>query len=109
MLFFARSTKHTARQLGFTLIEILVVATIIIVLSTIGMASYQQAGVRARNGKRRADMETVRQPSLSQMEFLLRNALELEANSLGYRCADNMEEIVLRSVDGKLTKLFKET
>jgi len=61
MLFFARSTKHTARQLGFTLIEILVVATIIIVLSTIGMVSYQQAGVRARNGKRRADMETVRQ------------------------------------------------
>ncbi|MDQ3008301.1 MAG: type II secretion system GspH family protein [bacterium] len=46
---------------GFTMIELLVVATIIIVLTTIGLVSYQSAGVRARNGKRQADMETVRQ------------------------------------------------
>ena len=46
---------------GFTLIELLVVSTIIIVLATIGFASYTSAVKSARDSKRRADMETVRQ------------------------------------------------
>lgn len=46
---------------GFTMIELLVVATIIIVLTTIGLVSYSQANQNARNGKRRTDLETVRQ------------------------------------------------
>lgn len=46
---------------GFTMIELLVVATIIIVLTTIGLVSYSQANQNARNGKRRSDLETVRQ------------------------------------------------
>lgn len=43
------------------MIELLVVATIMVVLSTIGLVSYNQAGQNARNGKRKADLETVRQ------------------------------------------------
>ena len=43
------------------MIELLVVATIIIVLSTIGIMSYQQVGITSRDGKRKADMEIVRQ------------------------------------------------
>ncbi len=46
---------------GFTLVELLVVTTIIIVLSAIGLVSFQNAGQNARNGKRKADMETYRQ------------------------------------------------
>lgn len=46
---------------GFSMIELLVVTTIIIVLTTIGLVSYQSTGVNARNGKRKADLETVRQ------------------------------------------------
>lgn len=46
---------------GFTLIELLVVATIIVVLSAIGMVSFTNAGRSARNAKRQADLETVRQ------------------------------------------------
>lgn len=46
---------------GFTLIELLVVATIIIVLSAIGLVSFTNAGKSARNSKRKADLETVRQ------------------------------------------------
>jgi len=46
---------------GFTLIELLVVATIIIILSAIGLVSFQNAGRSARNAKRKADLETVRQ------------------------------------------------
>ena len=49
------------QKLGFTLIELLVVTTIIIILSTIGLVSYRTTGKNARDSKRRADLETVRQ------------------------------------------------
>lgn len=46
---------------GFTLIELLVVSTIIVVLSAIGLVSYTNASKGARDSKRKADLETVRQ------------------------------------------------
>lgn len=46
---------------GFTMIELLVVTTIMIVLTTIGLVSYRQVGYSSRNAKRKADLETVRQ------------------------------------------------
>lgn len=48
-------------NLGFSLIELLVVVTIIIVLTTIGLVSYRQASRGSRNAKRKSDLETVRQ------------------------------------------------
>lgn len=49
------------RTSGFTLIELLVVATIIIVLASIGIVSFTNAAKSARDAKRKADMETIRQ------------------------------------------------
>ncbi len=46
---------------GFTMIELLVVTTIIIVLTTIGLVSYRAAGQQARNGKRKSDLQSIRQ------------------------------------------------
>ncbi len=51
--------KHM--QKGFSLIELLVVATVIIVITTIGLVSFTTAGKGARDGKRKADLEAVRQ------------------------------------------------
>ncbi len=52
----------TKRQsYGFSLIELLVVATIMIVLMTIGMISYRQSSRNSRNAKRKSDLESVRQ------------------------------------------------
>lgn len=53
--------KQFKQQLGFTMIELLVVTTIIIVLTAIGLVSYTSANRNARNGKRKADLEMVRQ------------------------------------------------
>jgi prepilin-type N-terminal cleavage/methylation domain-containing protein len=61
MNFFEKFFKVNKFSRGFTMIELLVVTTIIIVLTTVGMVSFRQAGVNARNGKRKADLETVRQ------------------------------------------------
>lgn len=56
---------------GFTMIELLVVATIIVLLSAIGLVSFSAAGKGARDGKRKADMEQ------------LRSALELYRTAVG--------------------------
>jgi prepilin-type N-terminal cleavage/methylation domain-containing protein len=50
-----------ANSRGFTFIEMLVVITIIALLTAIGMVSFARSGVSARNSKRKADIETVRQ------------------------------------------------
>lgn len=51
---------------GFTMIELLVAATIIIVLTTIGMVSYQNAAKKGRDAKRQTDLQTVRQALVLQ-------------------------------------------
>lgn len=48
------------KRSGFTMIELLVVATVMILLTMIGLVSYQTAMRKARNGKRHADLEMVR-------------------------------------------------
>lgn len=48
-------------QRAFTMIELLVSATIIILLTTAGLVSFGQASISSRNAKRKADLETVRQ------------------------------------------------
>jgi general secretion pathway protein G len=53
-----RSDKYHG---GFSLIELLVVATIMIVITTIGLVSYAQSSRNSRNAKRKTDLESVRQ------------------------------------------------
>jgi len=57
--FFQLNKSRT--QSGFTMIELLVVATIIVILTTIGLVSYSQALQNSRNSRRKADLEVSRQ------------------------------------------------
>lgn len=58
---FSNNRFTSSKKAGFTMIELLVVSTIIIVLSAIGLVSYRKAMQSSRNAKRKADLETVRQ------------------------------------------------
>lgn len=48
------------KKRGFTLIELLVAMSIIAVLAAIGLSSYAFSQKRARDARRRADLESVR-------------------------------------------------
>ena len=58
---FNKDYSMKSKKAGFSMIELLVVTTIIIVLSAIGLVSYSKASQSSRNAKRKADLETVRQ------------------------------------------------
>lgn len=49
------------KQRAFTMIELLVSATVIILLTAIALVSFSQASISTRNAKRKADLETMRQ------------------------------------------------
>lgn len=56
----AKKSQPKVQKKGFTLIEILVVSTIIIVVGAIGLVSYSGAQVSARDAQRKQDLENVR-------------------------------------------------
>lgn len=49
------------KNAGFTLIELMAVILIIVILATLGIVAYSEATQSARDGKRRADIEAIRQ------------------------------------------------
>jgi prepilin-type N-terminal cleavage/methylation domain-containing protein len=53
--------KKIQTKNGFSLIELLVVMTIIGIIATIGMVNFTSASKSARDGRRKVDLETVRQ------------------------------------------------
>jgi general secretion pathway protein G len=50
---------HDSKRKGFTLIEVLVVSTIIAVMAAIGLVSYSSASRRSRDAKRKADIAQI--------------------------------------------------
>lgn len=50
----------TSKSGGFTLLEVLVSATIIVVLTSIGLVSYSSVNKRSRDVKRKGDLEQIR-------------------------------------------------
>lgn len=48
------------KSLGFTLIEVLVAVTIVSLLTTMGIVSYQVSGRQSRDAKRKSDLEQIR-------------------------------------------------
>lgn len=79
------------KKQGFTMIELLVVATIVAVLTAIGVVSFARANIRARDGKRKADLEQ------------LRSALELYRSDMGQYPAVSSADLVSTLASGYLT------
>lgn len=74
----SQPTTHNPQLIwGFTLIEVLVTATIIALLSTIGISGFQAVTRSGRDALRKADLESIR------------SALEIYKSEEGYYPDDN--------------------
>lgn len=90
---------------GFTLIELLIVISLTVILML--SASVLFMTFLISNSKINS-AQLVKQEgryALQQMEFLLRNALEILPNGLSQECETDMSEIVFYSLDGGTTSL----
>lgn len=95
-------------QRGFTLIEILVAITLSVIL--LGAAS-GLFFTTLRTDSKKSFVTNIKDNgdyAISQMEFLLRNAITLEPYDgvSGARCTNGMNQIRLRSIDNGLTYLY---
>jgi prepilin-type N-terminal cleavage/methylation domain-containing protein len=100
--------RPSSTQLGFTLIELLVVVSLSVMLMLAASALFFMFLIGNTKAGSEQRVKAEGEYALSQMSFLLRNALELKANSLGQKCELDMSEIAFISLDGGQTNLFAE-
>ncbi|HEX7017377.1 MAG TPA: type II secretion system protein [Patescibacteria group bacterium] len=93
---------------GFTLIELLIVTTLSIMLMLTAAALFTTFLISNNRTDSSQLVKSNGEYALGQMEFLLRNAIELLPNSQAETCTAGMTEITFRSVDDGTTTLFQE-
>lgn len=104
----ARNKLITAvKQNGFTLIELLVAIGLSVMLVTAASGLFFST---LRSDSKKNFVSSLKDNgdyALSQMEFLLRNAVSLEALNQGdVTCGTGMNQIVFRSIDNGVTRLY---
>lgn len=94
---------------GFTLIELLIVTTLSIMLMLTAGALFTTILLSNNRTDVNQTIKAEGEYALAQMEFLLRNAIGLQPNSLGQTCTAGMSEITFRGADEGVTTLSRET
>jgi Tfp pilus assembly protein FimT len=90
---------------GFTLVELLVVTSLSVLLmltATSVFITFMMSDARTQSIGQITEEGDY---AMSQMEFLFRNAVEIEPNVAGRVCAVNMGQMRLRSFDNGVTTL----
>lgn len=72
---------------GFTLIEVLVATTIVAVLTAVGVTSFVSVNKRARDAKRKSDIEQIR----SALEMFRADNGVYPLNSVGFTSASSLD------------------
>ena len=93
---------------GFTLIELLIVIAMSVVLMLTASTLFLTflVGNTKLNSEKLIKQEG--RYAIQQMEFLLRNAIELIPNYSGQECEASMSSIRFNSIDGELTTFMVE-
>lgn len=91
-------------QSGFTLIELLVVTSLLVFLLISISALFMTFMLSASRLNTRNTVKAEGRHALNQMEFMLRNALEISTNGNGQVCSTGMNRIALLSSDGFITE-----
>lgn len=95
-------------QLGFTMIEMLVVISLVVMLLLVSTSIFLTSLIGNTKTVITQDLKEEGEYAIGTIEFLLRNAVALEENSLGQTCTGGMTEITFKSIDNGVTTLFLE-
>lgn len=96
-------------QFGMTMIELLIVVTLSAMLLLAASAVFMTFLIGGAKINSQSAVKQEGEYALTQIEFLLRNAVELLPNTLGDECTTDMADIRFVSFDGGITTLSGET
>ncbi len=96
-------------KLGFTLIELLVVTSLTVMLMLTATSVFLTFFISEAQTEVIGDITDEGDYAISQMEFLLRNAVELVPNVAGNVCHAGMTQLRLKSFDNEITTLGRRT
>lgn len=104
--------RHSQRsQRGFTLIEILVVVSLSVILSVAAAGLFFTTLIGNTKKEIISIVKDEGDYAISQMEFLLRNAVSLTADPdfpLAATCTSGMSRITFKSIDEGITTLYND-
>ncbi len=90
---------------GFTLIELLIVISLTVVLMLTASVLFMTFLISNNKVNSAKLIKQEGRYAIQQMEFLLRNSIELLENDYGQECSADMAEIKFLSIDGGITYL----
>ncbi|NCN87590.1 MAG: type II secretion system protein [Candidatus Pacebacteria bacterium] len=97
------------KQAGFTLVELLVIVTLSVMLMLASSALFLTFLLGSTKVSRMQLIKNEGEHAMAQMEFLLRNAVQILDNGSGQVCETGMEAITFESFDSGITTFSKET
>ena len=100
------SKRHTSK--GFTLIEMMIVITLMVMLMLTASSLFFTTLIGSSKTNVTTQVKEEGDFALSQIEFLLRNAVALRTNLSGQTCQSGMDSIAFQSYDNGITELQKE-
>lgn len=100
--------REKNRQLGFTLVELLIIVSLSVMLMLSSSALFLTFLLGSTKVSRSQTVKNEGEYAMAQMEFLLRNAVQLFDNGYGEICEQDMEAITFASIDNGVTTLFSE-
>jgi Tfp pilus assembly protein FimT len=103
--------KNKLQQMvpAFTIVEMLVVISLTVLLMLTATSLFLAMIIGNTKGTVTQKVKSEGEYALSQIEFLLRNAVSLQPNLSAQTCATGMDSISLKSIDNGVTTLAKET
>ncbi|NCN03643.1 MAG: type II secretion system protein [Candidatus Pacebacteria bacterium] len=100
--------KIDNNQAGFTLVELLVIVSLSVMLMLASSALFLTFLLGSTKVNRTQLIKNEGEYAMSQIEFLLRNAVQILNNGTGQICETGMEAITIQSLDSGVTTLTKE-
>ena len=100
--------KKQQKQAGFTLIELMIVTSLMVILSLTVSSMFMTFLITNARTNTRNTLKVEGSYALSQMEFMLRNSYQLVDNQFTQVCQSSMDSIALESLDGGVTEFMLE-